>query len=133
MTWLNEQLITPVAQKPFDGKALKRSRTMLVHLGSTERQDYDSARQIAWALRTLCCDVAQSPQVQAIFAELDRRLGLDLTNGLGDDCIQPDTPSPSRETPQPLAGSVPTALAMEVRYDADWFRETMVRLKTLLK
>jgi hypothetical protein len=127
--WLTDDLIGPVAAKPFDKLAVRRSRKLLVHIGSTESQDYDSARQIAWALRTLCCDLSGRQEIQDLFDELNNDLRLDLPNTQGE-FFQTATPNAQpHKSVIPLTGSVPAALAIEVLYDPAKFMKTMKELQ----
>ena len=130
--WLTNDLIAPVVAKPFDNTAVVRSRKMLVRIGSTERQDYDSARQIAWALRTLCCELGGSQEIQDLFNVLTKDLRLDLPNTLGDFCQTTTPGSKPRESVIPLTDSVSAALANEVQYDPEKFMKTMSDLQRLL-
>ena len=127
--WLTDDLIAPVAAKPFDDNAVQRSRKMLVHIGSAERHDYDSARQIAWALRTLYCDLIRSSEIQTLFGELTNDLRLDLPNTPGNFCHTTTPRDKPRESVVPLTDSVPAALATEVRYDPERFMKTMSQLQ----
>jgi hypothetical protein len=129
--WLTDDLIASVVAKPFDDTAVRRSRTMLFRIGSTERQDYDSARQIAWALRTLCCDLSRSQEIQDQLDELTNTLRLDLPNTLGEFCQTAIPGAKPRESVIPLTDSVSAALANEVQFDPVQFMKTMSELKRL--
>jgi len=131
--WLTDELIQPVSQRPFDHAARQRVRKMMVLIGGSERHDYDSARQIAWALRTLCCDLTQQTAVQTLFDKLSTSLRLDFPNALTGDCGTQAVVGDVRDAPVPLTSTVAAALATEVRYDPDEFRETMNALRRLLE
>lgn len=139
--WLTDELITPVAEKPFDKNAVRLACTRLAHIGSKNNHDFDSARQIAWALRTLYCDLDKKPagdvQIQTLLRQLAADLRLDLRNSSGEFCETTDHSAPSSEAPRvnpvALTSGVPAALAAEVRYDPERFQETMRKLQPLLK
>ncbi len=140
--WLTDELIHPVAAKPFDHRAVRLASARLAHMGSQGEHDYDSARQIAWAFRTIYCDLEQKPASDETIRKLLRQLAvdlrLDLPNGSGETCETTSEEHPAAldatpEVPLALAGNVPIALATEVRYDPDRFRETMRELRRLLE
>jgi hypothetical protein len=131
--WLTEQLITPVSEKPFANRSLQRSLKLLVHIGSSELHDYDSARQIASALRTLYCELKTKPrqdeQVRALLIELAETLRLNLPNGQSELCV-PQTIQ-DRELAA-LADGLSDALARSVEYDPKLFRSRMQSVQRLL-
>lgn len=141
--WLTDELITPVAEKPFDTSAVRLACRRLVYLVGAEQRDfdYDSARQIAWALRTLYCDLDEKPpgdaQIHVLFRQLAGDLRLDLPNSSGEFCATEAKDAAPGAAPRanviPLADSLPAALAVEVRFDSDRFKETINKLQALLK
>ncbi len=139
--WLTSELIIPVAAKPFDDQAVRLAAARLAHIGSQGTHDYDSARQIAWALRTIYCDLSRKPaadgSIQPLLQQLAADLRLDLPNSGGTPCemssgsvLQGDPSVTS--APIALTASVPIGLATEVQYDADRFRATMRQFGQLL-
>lgn len=141
--WLTDELITPVAEKPFDNAAVRLACLRLAYMASADEEghDFDSARQIAWALRTLYCELdekpSRDPQIQVLFQELATDLRLDLPNSSGEFCETVAPATPSSETPShdpvALTNNVPASLAAEVNFDSARFKKTMGGIRSLLK
>lgn len=134
--WLTNELIKPVAAKPFDSRALQRAFGLLTHIGSTEPQDYDSARQLAWAVRTLYCELEPKPgrdqQVRQVLRELSDALRLDLPNHPSDACA-PRTPiAPAARELTPLRNGLSQNLLIAASYNPQDFRARMLALRDLL-
>ncbi len=134
--WLTSNVVEPVSAKPFDDRAVADAINVLLVIGSTEEHDYDSARQIAWALRVLACeDPAASTRGETIIeflAGLEPELRLNLPNGPGYSC-RPETAIDESRQLKPLASDLPAALSVPLHYDPDRFREQMQKLRAAVR
>lgn len=134
--WLTNEVVEPVSAKPFDDRAVADAVNVLVVIGSTEAHDYDSARQIAWALRILSCDTStgetRSKAINESLTALAPSLRLDLANGSVDCCSAVSALDESRQL-TPLAIDLPVTLAAPIDYDPSRFRQQMKQVKELLR
>ncbi|MDA1049618.1 MAG: multiheme c-type cytochrome [Planctomycetota bacterium] len=134
--WLTTEVVAPVLAKPFDDRAVADAVNLLIVIGSTEQHDYDSARQIAWALRMLSCDAArESTRGKAIEETLEAlapSLRLDLPNGPAHSCLPVSARDESRQL-APLAIALPNSLAVSIQYAPDLFRQQFQKLRELLR
>ena len=134
--WLTTELIEPASQKPFDNRSLNRCFQLLVRIGSTEMHDYDSARQIGWALRALYCEandkIQNDEQVRTLLLELSAELRLDLPNGSGEFCLPFERPVAPPEL-RALETDLPARLKAAAVYSPDLFRRRMDGLRRRLK
>jgi hypothetical protein len=134
--WLTAEVVAPVSAKPFDDRAVADATNVLIVIASTEQHDYDSARQIAWALRVLSCDAstdsARGKAINEALESLALSLRLDLPNGLTHSCAPLSSIDPSRQL-TPLAIVLPTALATTIDFDSEVFRRHMQKLRETLR
>lgn len=134
--WLTAEVVAPVSAKPFDDRAVADATNVLIVIASTEQHDYDSARQIAWALRILSCDAstdsARGKAINEALESLALRLRLDLPNGLTHSCVPLSVIDSSRQL-TPLAIVLPTALATTIDFDSEVFRRHMQKLRETLR
>jgi hypothetical protein len=134
--WLSSEVVAPVSAKPFDDRAVADATNVLIVIASTEQHDYDSARQIAWALRVLSCDAstdsARGKAINEALESLALSLRLDLPNGLTHSCDSLSLIDSSRQL-TPLAIALPTALATTIDFDAEVFRQQMQKLRETLR
>lgn len=132
--WLTVEIVEPVAARPFDDRAVADAINVLIVIGSNEAHDYDSARQIAWSLQILACDLSgNEPLADAIaqaLNDLAPSLRLELANG-SQQCCSPVTSIDELREPTPLAADLPAALAGPVEFDPEQFRQQMQKLRTV--
>ena len=131
--WLTANVACPVAAKPFDQPSLQRSVDLLLIIGSTETHDYDSARQIAWALRTLYCEYrpAQSAdaRVNKLLRDVSWELRLDLTNAPPESCLAVAPMDLAARELVSLTKDLSSSLQTAASYDPKSFRKQMQDIK----
>lgn len=134
--WLTAEVIAPVSAKPFGDRAVTDATDLLIVVGGTEHHDYDSARQIAWALRILSCDSwtdsARQETINEALAALAPQLRLDLPNGPAHACRPVSAIEESRQL-TPLAMELSKALEASIEFDSDHFRQQMQKLREVLR
>ncbi len=134
--WLTAEVVAPVSAKLFDDRAVADATNVLIVIASAEQHDYDSARQIAWALRVLSCDAstdsARGKAINEALESLALSLRLDLPNGLMHSCAPLSSIDPSRQL-TPLAIVLPTTLATTIDFDSEVFRRHMQKLRETLR
>ncbi|MCA9144154.1 MAG: hypothetical protein KDB05_15260 [Planctomycetales bacterium] len=134
--WLTSEVAVPVSAQPFDDRAVADATNVLVVIGSTEPHDYDSARQIAWALRILTCDAStegvRGKTINTALESLAPSLRLDLPNGPAHSCLPTSIIDESRQL-TPLANELPMSLAMPIEFDPEAFRQQMQKLRESLR
>lgn len=114
-------LVHAVEAKPFDAAAANEALKMLCNSSLADVVDYHSARQIAWAIRVLYGDVADSlgeakPVFDATLAEIDEMLELDLPAGSAGD----------------ISKNLPEALQRIMKYDPRAFHAKLQQLAAAL-
>jgi hypothetical protein len=134
--WLTDEVVSRVSAKPFDDLAVADASNVLIVIGGTEQHDYDSARQIAWALRILSCDAstdsARGTTINELLEMLAPELRLNLPNS-------PAHSSPPVFTVEesvpltPLANELSQTLAAAIEFDPDRFRQQMQKLRESLR
>jgi len=134
--WLTTEVVEPVSAKPFDDRAVADAINVLIVIGSTEQHDYDSARQIAWALRVLACDALKDDTrgrtILEFLETLAPQLRLDLPNSPAHSCHPVFTIDEPRQL-TPLAADPPTTLEAPILYDPERFRAQMQTLRESLR
>jgi hypothetical protein len=134
--WLTDEVVARVSAKPFDDLAVADAINVLIVIGGTEQHDYDSARQIAWALRILSCDAstdsARGTTINELLEMLAPELRLNLPNSPAHSCPPVFTVEESVQL-MPLATELPQALAAAIEFDSDRFRQQMQKLRESLR
>ena len=114
---LSEELET----KSYDQAAAHRLFRYLCREGAQQLHDYDSARQIGWAARSMYAAFDPKPdnsnQIEAIIDDLTQLLRLDLPAGQN----------------RSISSELPEALETLANYEPEPFRQSMERLGKLVK
>ncbi|MBC8351621.1 MAG: hypothetical protein H8E66_06510 [Planctomycetes bacterium] len=134
--WITAEVVEPVSAQPFDDRAVTDAINVLIVIGSTEQHDYDSARQIAWALRMLSCGTSRDEPHRSIINRavetLATELRLDFPNGPTESCLPVSDINASREI-LPIVRMLSTSLTASTEFDSELFRQKMQQLRESLR
>lgn len=108
------ELAKRVAAKPMDEAAARRFLRALCDLPPGELLDYDSARQVAWAIEMVAADLGAKPKA---LVALDGELLLKLPSG----------------RKQSIVDQLGEALKVRARYDPQMFRKRIADISEALK
>jgi hypothetical protein len=115
-----EAAIRVLAATPFDGKAASAMFARLCRVGMEEVPDYESARQIGWALRVVYKDLpprgGPEAEVQKQLTALAEELALDLPKGK----------QPAFDT------SISQSLEATAKYNPEQFQQHLKKLAKLV-
>jgi hypothetical protein len=122
MVQWSDKLIAETEKSHLDAAAATRLLRELAAMGSKELLDYDSARQVAWAFKTIYSELkgkfpdSQDAKFREHLDALDKELKLHLPSGQKENIVQ----------------QLPTALNVMNNYEAKDFQRHMAELAKLL-
>lgn len=120
VNWCDE-LTTRVQKLKFDQPMVAKTLRELAAISASGIHDYDTARELAWAMKMVYSDLSSKPanakQIEAIFARLDEQLRLKIPVGAQYNVL----------------ATLPQSLAALNDYDPASIQREFVELEKLLK